>query len=114
MQYGAMRFPLVIIGLVVMTSSLRGVTVAAPTFAPVEGVSATNFPVVITCTTAGATIRYTLNGAEPTVDDRVVTSGASLAIKRSLTLKAKAWVGADVSPMTSSGFDITGDIAAGS
>ena len=114
MRYGYRQFPLAIIGLVAWSSSLRAVTVVAPAFAPVEGVSATNLPIVITCTTAGATIRYTLNGAEPTVDDRVLTSGDSLLIKRSSILKAKAWVGADVSPVTSSGFDISGDIAAGS
>lgn len=104
---------LTIMCLVVTVSSLRAVTVASPMFAPLEGVSATNLPVVITCATSGATIHYTLNGAEPTVYDPVITSGGTLTFRRSLTLKAKAWVGADVSPTANSDFDLTGDIAAG-
>ena len=113
MQHAFLRISLAIICLAANSSSLKGVTVATPTFAPAEGSSATQLPVAVTCTTSGATIHYTLTGVEPTIYDPVVTSGATLTFRRTLALKAKAWVGTDLSPTASAGFDITGDIAAG-
>ncbi|HZE69175.1 MAG TPA: S8 family serine peptidase [Pyrinomonadaceae bacterium] len=46
--------------------------------------------VQVGCLTAGATIRYTTNGSEPSVNDPAV-SGATILIQRSMVLKVKAW-----------------------
>ena len=89
-------------------------TVATPTFLPVAGTSLTKFSVVVTCPTAGATIRYTVTGAEPTIYDPVVVSGQTVAVAQNLTLKAKAFNGAVTSTTASTTFDLTGDIATGS
>ena len=89
-------------------------TVATPTFLPVEGVALARFPVVVSCPTSGATIRYTVTGAEPTQFDPVVVSGATVDMARNMTLKAKAWSGAISSATASTTFEVTGDLAAGS
>ncbi len=47
--------------------------------------------VTVTITTAGATIRYTTNGAEPTETDATVASGSSVSVDKNMTLKAKAF-----------------------
>ncbi|MDP2389883.1 MAG: chitobiase/beta-hexosaminidase C-terminal domain-containing protein, partial [Acidobacteriota bacterium] len=46
---------------------------------------------VVTVDTAGATIRYTQNGDEPTETDATVASGGSISVTSSQTLRAKAW-----------------------
>ena len=50
-----------------------------------------NLNVTITVATAGATIRYTQTGTEPTEADPTVVSGGSVAVTASQTLKAKAF-----------------------
>lgn len=87
--------------------------VDAPQFLPVEGDSATKVSVVVSCETPGATIHYTVSGAEPTIYDPVVASGTPVEVKRSLTLKAKAFTGGESSNTTSSEFRVTGKIATG-
>src|SRR5687767_13249427 len=72
-------------------------SVQTPAFLPVEGTALTRFQVVVTCPTSGATIHYTVTGAEPTVFDPVVASGSSVEVTRNTTLKAKAWNGSDTS-----------------
>ena len=47
--------------------------------------------VTVNCATAGATLRYTTNGAEPTTSDTVVAAGGSVVVDKTLTLKVKAW-----------------------
>ena len=89
-------------------------TVATPTFLPISGTSLTKFSVAVTCPTAGATIRYTLTGADPTIYDPVVVSGQSVLVTQNMTLKAKAFNGAIASTTASTTFDLTGDVAAGS
>lgn len=64
--------------------------VAAPIFYPVGGSYSSAQNVVITCPTAGATIRYTLNGDEPTASSTSIASGSSVSVS-SQTLNAKAW-----------------------
>lgn len=49
--------------------------------------------IIITCDTPEATIHYTTNGQEPTQQDPVITSGSSVLVDHTLTLKAKAWKG---------------------
>ncbi|MCR5752450.1 MAG: chitobiase/beta-hexosaminidase C-terminal domain-containing protein [Kiritimatiellae bacterium] len=70
-------------------------TVADPTFSPA---SCTFYPaasVTLSCTTAGATIRYTLDGSEPTDSSAAYTG--PIAISATTTVKARAFA-ADMNP----------------
>ncbi|MCW1916968.1 chitobiase/beta-hexosaminidase C-terminal domain-containing protein [Luteolibacter sp. GHJ8] len=87
--------------------------VATPTFAPTEGDAIGRFNVVVSCATSGATIHYTLTGAEPTVYDRSIASQGSILIDRNMTLKAKAFNAGESSTTASGFFRVTGDIFAG-
>ncbi|HEX5222317.1 MAG TPA: chitobiase/beta-hexosaminidase C-terminal domain-containing protein [Verrucomicrobiae bacterium] len=64
--------------------------VASPNFNPVGGSYASAQNVTVTCPTAGATIRYTLNGDEPTTSSTSIASGSSVSVSSQM-LKAKAW-----------------------
>ena len=50
--------------------------VAAPTLSPSVATSNANVSVQISCVTPGATIRYTLNGSDPTPSDPTIASGS--------------------------------------
>jgi len=64
-------------------------TVAAPVFTPISGTVQTNsLSVTLSCATAGATIRYTLDGSEPTTSSSVYDEAIVLA--QSASVKAKA------------------------
>ena len=65
--------------------------VGTPTFGTTSGTYTSTLNVTIACATAGATIHYTTNGADPTETDPTVASGNTVAVTQSLTLKAKAW-----------------------
>src|SRR5690606_25884664 len=93
--------------------SARG-QVAVPVFNPSEANFSVEFPVVVTCATPGAQIHYTLDGTDPTQEDMSVDSGGHVLIYQSSTLRAKAWLGAEASPVASSDYIITGDISIGS
>lgn len=69
-------------------------TAPAPVFSPNSGNNSYNIPqyVTVTCDLAGATIRYTTNGSEPTTASPVVNSGGTILVNKSMTLKAKAWM----------------------
>lgn len=65
---------------------------AAPSFQPASGSSATgNLNVTLSTTTPGATIRYTTNGAEPTIYSSFYSGPLSLGVGLH-TIKAKAFV----------------------
>lgn len=67
--------------------------VATPTFNPGGGTYSSAQSVTISCTTPGATIRYTTNGVDPTsTTGTAVSSGGSVTVSSSLTLKAKAFL----------------------
>lgn len=72
-----------------ITFTVSSNVVSAPTFSPGGGVYNTNQTVTIGCSTSGATIHYTTNGANPTEGDPVVTG--SLLVDRTMTVKAAAW-----------------------
>lgn len=73
--------------------------VSTPSFSHNTDTYEDNLSVVVTSVTAGVTIHYTVNGAEPTESDPVIASGGSIPITTSQTLKAKAWkVGMPASP----------------
>jgi len=63
--------------------------VATPVFTPV-GVQPTG-TVQISCSTLGATIRYTTDGSQPATDSSVVTNGGVVVVSVPGTLKARAW-----------------------
>jgi C1A family cysteine protease len=64
--------------------------VATPTFNVPGGAYTTSKIVTINCTTIGATIRYTLNGTEPTTDS--LAYAGAIIIDHDTTLKAKAFI----------------------
>jgi hypothetical protein len=76
------------------------IVVAQPTFSLAGGTFTTIQSVTVACTTSGAVIHYTTNGQEPLETDPVITSGQSLQISHSVTLKARAfktgWVRSNV------------------
>lgn len=67
--------------------------VNTPVFVPDGGVYSADQSVLITCSTQGAVIHYTVNGADPTEGDPVIASGESVMIHMvpPITLKAKAF-----------------------
>lgn len=67
-------------------------TVAAPLLSPPPALY-TNaaLSVTLACATAGATIRYTTDGRDPTPSDPAVASGGAVSLGRSCPLKARAW-----------------------
>ncbi len=65
-------------------------SVATPTFSPIEGTYNANQTVAISTTTSGDTIRYTLDGSDPTTGSAVYS--APLSITATTTLKAKGFL----------------------
>lgn len=63
--------------------------VATPTFSPAAGNYSSSQTVTISCSTSGATIRYTTDGSTPTSSSGTV--GTSVTISSSCTLKAIAY-----------------------
>ena len=99
--------------LAVGCSTVSAIVVDAPTIPVPSGSFKRGGGFFITCTTPGATVRYTLNGQEPTEDDPIAPAPGILRIADNVTLKAKAWVGVDSSPTTTRNYTFTGDIVAG-
>lgn len=88
--------------------------VATPTISPGTGPLAAARFVTVAVSTAGATIRYTLNGLEPTETDPVVTSGGTVLVDKALRLKVKAWkTGLTASGVRAADYWLTGAVAAG-
>lgn len=65
-------------------------TVATPVLSPGGGTYTSNQSVTITCSTSGSTIRYTLDGSEPTSSSTVY--GGAITIASTTTVKAKAFL----------------------
>ncbi len=65
-------------------------TVAPPAFSPEPGTFTAAQQVAITCATAGAVIRYTLDGAEPTGTSQIYVD--PIPITRPTTVKARAFL----------------------
>jgi hypothetical protein len=64
-------------------------TVATPTFNPAAGTYTSAQSVTLSCATAGASIRYTTNGSEPTSSSPVYSS--AIPVSSTTTIKAKAF-----------------------
>jgi len=81
-------------------------TVATPTISPAGGTFAGSVTVTLATTTPGATLRYTLNGSDPTSTSTVYS--APLTLSASATVKAKAFkTGVTDSLTASAAFTIT-------
>ena len=65
-------------------------TVTTPTFSPAAGTYTTTQNVTISCTTPGATIRYTIDGNDPTASSAVYSS--AITVSATTTIKAKAFM----------------------
>jgi alpha-tubulin suppressor-like RCC1 family protein len=89
-------------------------TVAQPTFGPPGGDYTSRRDVTVSTATAGATIRYTTNGLEPTESDTTIASGSPITVDLSMRLRAKAFKsGLTPSPTTTADYWVTGTVAAG-
>jgi alpha-tubulin suppressor-like RCC1 family protein len=84
-----------------------------PTVSPAGGRFITRQTVTITGP-AGATLRYTLTGADPTEGDATIPVGGTLVVDRALVLKVRAWQ-SGLAPSTTrrAAFLVTGAVAAG-
>jgi alpha-tubulin suppressor-like RCC1 family protein len=65
--------------------------VSTPTLNVASGTYNTDRTVTVAITTAGATIYYTRNGSEPSPADSTVSSGGTVTVSTSQTLKVKAF-----------------------
>jgi alpha-tubulin suppressor-like RCC1 family protein len=87
--------------------------VATPSISPTGGRFTTRQTVTVTGP-AGATLRYTTTGIDPTTADATVTSGATLVVDRSMVLKVRAFQsGLDASLVRRADYVITGALTAG-
>ena len=97
-----------------ITSGAVASTVATPVFSPTAGTSYVQFNVAVSDATGGATIYYTLDGSTPTTSSSTVTSGGTISILKSATLKAYAVAGGySDSAVASASYQVTGQVAAG-
>lgn len=82
--------------------------VATPTFSPAGGTFTSAQSVTLSCTTAGATIRYTTNGNDPTEASTAFVAGTPIVISSTTTIKAKAFKdGMTASGVVSATYTIT-------
>ena len=89
-------------------------SVDTPRANPGSGIYSTQQTVTVTTQTSGATIHYTTNGVDPAESDLTVSSGGTITVDRSMTLKLKAWKsGVPASNVAWVNYQITGAIAAG-
>lgn len=83
---------------------------AAPGFSPTAGAYTAGQDVTITTATSGATIHYTITGAEPTTGDPTIASGATVPVGN-FTLKAKTFkTGTTASATTTATYTVSGEV----
>jgi len=76
---------------IVVEDATADVFTATPTCTPDSSIQTTStVNVVVACATAGATLRYTTNGSDPTGTSPTVANGATLVISNPSTLKVRA------------------------
>jgi len=89
-------------------------TVATPSFSVSSGFYPTYQNVTVSCSTVGATIRYTTTGVDPTETDPTIASGGTILVDRYRILKAKAFLtGQTPSPVRRADYVVTGLVVAG-
>jgi alpha-tubulin suppressor-like RCC1 family protein len=80
-----------VFSLTLTPGNLRAQTTATPTISPTSGTAAGPFSVILSDTTSGATIYYTLDGTIPSATTSPsVTTGGKVLISNTATLKALA------------------------
>jgi len=92
------------------TYAVEDADVATPILSLPSGSYPAAQPVSISCSTLDATIHYTITGSDPTPDDPVIVSGDTLLVDSSLTLKARAWRGAQSSLIRRADYALTGSV----
>ncbi len=82
--------------------------VGTPVLSPAGGSFTTTKTVTVTEATPGATTTYTIDGAEPTINDPSVASGGTVNVTESLTLKGRAFkTGMPSSDVASAAFTLS-------
>jgi alpha-tubulin suppressor-like RCC1 family protein len=93
-----------------MTTATYTINLSTPTFTPGAGTYSVGQSVTLNAA-AGATIRYTVNGADPTSTDAGLVPGTAVRLIATATLRAKAFrTGATTSATATATFTITGTI----
>jgi alpha-tubulin suppressor-like RCC1 family protein len=93
-----------------VASAAYTIVVAAPTLTPGTGSYTAGQLITVATATSGATITYTLNGADPVQTDPVVPVSGKLTAGN-FTLKTKAWrTGATASAVTTAVYTVIGDL----
>ncbi len=86
-------------GAFVISSSTQ--TVATPTFSPLPGTYSSATQVTLSCSTSGATIRYTTNGTTPTSTSTIYT--APITVSATTTINAIAYKSSMTQSATATG-----------
>ncbi len=95
-----------------VSSAAYTIVVADPVFTPGAGTYAAGQLITVSSATTGATIRYTMDGRDPTDTDAIIASGSTFVIGN-YTLKARAWrTGCTTSGVTSAAYQVTGQLVA--
>ena len=96
------------------TTGVYNVQLAAPTFSPGGGTYSVGQAITLNHGDPAVTIRYTIDGADPTSSDAGVAPGSNLTLLASFLLKAAAFkTGCVTSTVTSATYTATGSVAAG-
>lgn len=86
-----------------------GTNVAESVLSPAGGTFGSPTNVLVTCSTPYANLHWTTNGVDPTTNNAYVSSGQTIAMSNSATLKVKGFkAGYGPSAVTSAVFTITG------
>ncbi len=87
--------------------------VATPLLGLAPGTYPAGTALTVTAATAGATLRYTLDGSDPTEGDAAIASGGSLVVGN-YTLKVRSFkTGCDPSDMASATYAVSGQLTPG-
>ena len=103
---------LLLFTLVAVAAAGSAHAVLLPVLSPDGGRYATYRPVKVTCGTAGATLRYTLCGLEPTAADPLVASGASITLSSDSQLRVKAFGTDGTTSLKTADYRFIGQISA--
>jgi alpha-tubulin suppressor-like RCC1 family protein len=86
---------------------------ATPTIVPAGGWFATQQTVTISGP-SGATLRYTIDGTDPTTSSTTITSGNTITVAKSQIVKVRAWAsGVDPSAIRRADFVVIGTVSGG-